>query len=50
MKLSKGHYLSHIMQGIIPVNIHNATFGTFVINFPMRIIGIFNLFQILYLA
>lgn len=42
MKLSKGQdSLSHIMQGIIPEDIPNATFGTFATNFPRGINGNF---------
>lgn len=51
MKLSKGQdSLSHILQGITPEDMHNATFGTFATNFPRGINSNFNAFQILHIS
>lgn len=48
MKLSKVQdCLSHILQEIIPEDLHNATFGT---NFSIGINGNLYLFQILHIA
>lgn len=51
MKLSKEQdCLSPIMQGVIPEDIHNATFGRFATIYPIGISGNFHLFHILYIT